>query len=86
MASVEAAEVREALDRAEHGERVVIERDGREVAAVVPIDDLKALERFEDLLDAKAYRKALAEWEEDGRRSVPLEALLEKYADEVPRV
>jgi len=58
--------------------RVVLKRRGKTVAAVVPAEDLTALERLDDLADAEAYRIALAEWERDGKRTVPLESLLEK--------
>lgn len=36
-----------ALDRARHGERIVLRQGGRAVAAVVPIADLKLLQKLE---------------------------------------
>ncbi|OGQ80095.1 MAG: prevent-host-death family protein [Deltaproteobacteria bacterium RIFOXYA12_FULL_58_15] len=51
-------------------ERVVLTRNGKSVAAVVPIADLEALEDFEDRMDIKAAQEALNEpgpnipWEE----------------------
>lgn len=56
----------EILDRAEHqGERIVIYRRGKDAAALIPIEDLKLLERLieeaEDQLDVSAARAALAE-------------------------
>lgn len=42
-------------------ERVVLMRNGKRVAAIVPIDDLDALEQLEDARDADAIREALAE-------------------------
>ena len=36
-----------ALDRARHGERIVLRQGGRAVAAMVPIADLKRLQKLE---------------------------------------
>jgi len=43
------------------GERVVLERRGKGVAALVPVGDLELLEALEDRLDLEAARVALAE-------------------------
>ena len=43
------------------GERTVIERRGKTVAAVVSIEDLELLERLEDHMDVEAAREALKE-------------------------
>jgi len=43
------------------GERVVLERRGKGVAALVPVEDLQLLEALEDRLDVEAARAALAE-------------------------
>ena len=43
------------------GERVVLERRGKRVAALVPVQDLDLLEVLEDRLDIEAARAALAE-------------------------
>jgi prevent-host-death family protein len=56
----------EILNRAEYqGERVVIHRRGKDAAAIIPIEDLRLLERLieeiEDRLDIEAAREALAE-------------------------
>lgn len=51
----------EVVAKAEHAhERVVLTRHGRAVAAVVSIDDLRALEAAEDEADLLAAREALA--------------------------
>lgn len=42
-------------------ERVVLARRGKNVAALVPIEDLRLLELLEDKADLTAARKALAE-------------------------
>jgi prevent-host-death family protein len=57
------------LNLAEYqGERIVIHRRGKDAAAIVPIEDLKLLERLiqeaEDRLDVNAAREALAESDE----------------------
>ncbi len=43
------------------GERVVLTRHGRRVAAVVPIEDLELIEAIEDARDLDDVREALAE-------------------------
>jgi prevent-host-death family protein len=43
------------------GERVVLQRRGKGVAALVSMEDLARLEKLEDEADAKAARKALAD-------------------------
>lgn len=43
------------------GERILLERRGKGVAALVPLSDLIALEKLEDRLDIEAAKKALAE-------------------------
>jgi prevent-host-death family protein len=55
-------------------ERVVLRRRGKEVAAVVPIDDLRLLEDLEDRIDLIDARAALAETRKKGAK--PLDAIL----------
>ena len=43
------------------GERVVLTRHGRRVAAVVPVEDLDLLESLEDARDLDEVRAALAD-------------------------
>jgi prevent-host-death family protein len=43
------------------GERVLLHRHGKNVAAVVPIEDLELLEALEDKMDLETARRALAE-------------------------
>src|SRR5271169_3721995 len=48
------------LSRAEYrGERVIVHRGKKAVAAVVPIEDVELLERLEDEIDVAAAREAL---------------------------
>ncbi len=52
----------DALNRVAYsGERIVVERRGKGVAALVSMDDLELLEHLEDKADIKAARKALRE-------------------------
>jgi prevent-host-death family protein len=67
MVRLTATEAREhfadTLNRVSYrGERIVVyRRGGKDVAAVVPMDDLKLLQKLEDRLDREAIQKALAE-------------------------
>jgi len=42
-------------------ERVVVQRNGKDVVAMVPIEDFELLERLEDGADVAAAKKALAD-------------------------
>ena len=55
-------EFSETLNRvAYRGERIILERHGKDVAALVPVEDLELLEELEDRMDLDAARKALKE-------------------------
>ncbi len=43
------------------GERILVERRGRNLFALVPVEDAELLERMEDELDVEAIRKRLKE-------------------------
>ena len=51
------------------GERVVVDRSGKSVAAIVPMEDLELLRRIEDMLDCDA---AIEAREEPGRVPWPM--------------
>jgi prevent-host-death family protein len=51
---------------AEQKERVVVTYEGREVGALVPIEDLALLQEIEDRSDLAEARQALAEIEKEG--------------------
>jgi prevent-host-death family protein len=55
------------------GERVVLERRGKGVAALVSMQDLARLEELEDQADAKAARRALAEMKRKKQKPIPWE-------------
>ena len=54
-------------------DRVIIERRGKDMAVLIPIEDLRLLELVEDTIDINAARKALANPKNKVR--VPLEAV-----------
>jgi prevent-host-death family protein len=53
------------------GERILLERRGKVVAAIVPAEDVKLLEELEDQFDLKEARKAIADVKKHG--TVPWE-------------
>lgn len=54
----------EAINRVSYGgERVVLARRGKPVAALVSAEDLALLQRIEDAEDMRAARKALREYD-----------------------
>ncbi len=66
MARLTATEARsrfaDILNRVAYGrERIVVNRDGKDVVALVPIEDLALLEEIEDRMDIEEARKALSE-------------------------
>ncbi len=64
------------LDRVvEKGERIILHRHGKNVAALVPVEDLALLEELENRLDAEDFRAAKEEWERGGRKTVPWEKI-----------
>ena len=67
--SVARQRLSEILSKAEFaGERTILHRRKKPVAAVIPIEDLELLERYEDELDGRLARKARKEktipWEQ----------------------
>lgn len=63
MNSIPISEVRERLAELGNivslrGERVVVERRGKNIFALVPVEDVELLERLEDALDLDAIRAA----------------------------
>ena len=71
MTTVTAKELKEhstdVLSRVQYGnERVAVTRHGKEVAAVVSIEDAALLESLEDLLDAHDALEAIEEAEREG--------------------
>jgi prevent-host-death family protein len=74
----------EVVNRAAYGkERIIVSRRGKDLAAVVPIEDLRLLERLfreeMDRLDLEDARAALKEAEEKG--TLPLRELMRELGD-----
>ena len=57
------------------GERILLRRRGRDLAAIVPMEDLALIEKIEDATDVREARKALARMRRTGKKPVPLEKL-----------
>jgi prevent-host-death family protein len=69
--TITTAEAREKLaelvNRATYAkERLVLTRRGKEVAALVPLEDLELLEELENLVDLRGARAALEEAKKEG--------------------
>jgi prevent-host-death family protein len=75
MTAVTAKELKEhssdVLSRVQYGgERVAVTRNGKEVAAVVPMEDARLLEELSDVLDAHDALEAIEEAERVGTISL----------------
>jgi prevent-host-death family protein len=57
------------------GERIVLRRRGKDVAVIVPVEDLPLLEKIEDELDVREARRVLANMKRSGRKPISLEKL-----------
>jgi prevent-host-death family protein len=57
------------------GERIVLRRRGRDLAAIVPMEDLALIEKIEDATDVREARKAVARMRRTGKKPVTLERL-----------
>ena len=71
MNRVTIADARAELDAlvdcvADDGRRIILTRDGKELAAIVHVDDARWLQEIEDRDDLEAARAAIAEAEEKG--------------------
>ena len=59
-------------------ERVILSRRGKEIAAIVPLVDMRLLEKIEDLLDLEEARAALEEARSEG--TIPWEKIKAELA------
>lgn len=62
------------------GERIILHRRGRDVAAIVSLEDLELLERFEDQIDLQDAKKALKEAKKKGTK--PLSSVMQELGIE----
>ncbi len=73
------ANFQELISRVEYGkERILIERHGKAVVAVIGLEDLKRLEALEDAIDSAQLRQAIAENE----GFTALETVIAQYPNE----
>jgi len=76
----------ELMNRAAYGkERVLLSRRGKPLAAIVPIEDVEALEALEDERDVADARKRLADWERRGRPATTIEDYMRSRGIKRPR-
>ena len=76
MTRISVAEVRkdlaDALNRvAFGGDRIVLQRRGKDVAALVSMEDLEIIEKLEDLIDVRAALAAEEEARSHGELPIP---------------
>jgi len=68
----------ETINRAAYGkERIIVTRRGKPLAAIVPIEDMEAIEAIEDRIDLEEAAKARAEAKEKG--TISLAEMKAKY-------
>lgn len=55
------------------GERIVLRRRGKDLDAIMPLEEFALIERLEDEIDVREGRKALAEMKRKGEKAIPYE-------------
>ena len=75
MTKLAASQARDAfsdpLNRvAYRGERIVLRRRGKDLAAIVPIEDLRLIEKIDDEFDVREARRAVSEMKRKGLKPV----------------
>jgi len=66
-ATIQEHDISDLIDRVtSEKDRVIVVRDGKEVAALVPLEDLETLEELDDLLEQAEADAALKEAQEKG--------------------
>jgi prevent-host-death family protein len=67
------------IDRvAKKKQRIVLQRRGKDVAALIPLEDLALLEELEDRQDLEDFRAAKEEWEREGRQTTSLDEVVKE--------
>ncbi len=56
-------------------ERIVLRRRGKDLVAIVPMEDLALIERMEDEIDVRRARRALGQMKKRGKKPLPLAQL-----------
>jgi len=57
------------------GERIVLRRRGKDVAVLVPVEDLALIEEIEDEIDVREARRILAGMKRNKKKPIPLAKL-----------
>ena len=70
------AQLLDAINKAQHGERTIFRRKSGVAFAVVPVEDAEYMEYLEDELDNKLADEALADKEDKG---ISIESLMKRY-------
>jgi len=83
MTKLAASQARDAfadtLNRvAYRGERIVLRRRGKDLAAIVPIEDLKLIQKVEDEIDVREAKNALADMKRTGLKPIPYARVRER--------
>ena len=52
-------------------ERIIVRRNGKDVAALVPMEDLVALEELQDRRDLEEAKRAIADAKRKGEKPIP---------------
>ena len=69
----------ETVNRVAYGrERIVLHRRGRDLAALIPVEDLALLEALEDRLDVEEAERILAEAKAGREKPIPWEKAKKK--------
>ena len=66
------------------GERIVLNRHGKDVAALVSVEDLAELEALEDEIDLREAKKALEEYRRSGKPGPTLEEMAQEIGLSLP--
>jgi len=61
------------------GERIIVHRRGKDIAALVPVEDLELLERLEDEQDVEEAGKVLAKARAKGEKPIPWDKARKKF-------
>jgi PHD/YefM family antitoxin component YafN of YafNO toxin-antitoxin module len=65
-------------------ERIVLHRRGKDLAALIPVEDLTLLEALEDRLDVQEAEKALAKSKARGEKPIQREKAKKKLGLKLP--
>jgi len=64
----------ETVNRVAYGrERIIVHRRGKDLAALIPVEDLRVLESLEDRQDIEDADKAIASAKTKGEKPIPWE-------------